>query len=246
MRMLGWAFLLCMLWGAAASAEDPSPRAAAEAANEITPPVAREARLGDVELKAVFHLGKVWSPELKPFPALEKRLLAVEFTVNNRGSAPVTLYLDEAWVHFDEEDQRLARLHAEAIAPKVYCPPNQVLPDDPHRDASRVQTYDPTMTGGTSGVSIDFSKMKKNTGPAISLEKFTLALFAREFGTNFLKPGQSASGLLYFHLPWQIDLLEGMQLRLPGLLGDSQEAVFDLPPAAPPAVPAPAKPPAAP
>jgi hypothetical protein len=128
----------------------------------------------------------------------------------------------------------------------VYRPPNQVLPDDPQRDASRVQTYDPTMTGGTSGVAIDFSKMKKNTGPAISLEKFALALFSKEFGANFLKPGQAASGLLYFHLPWQIDRLEGMQLRMPGLLGGGEEAVFTLPPAAAPAAPASAKPPARP
>lgn len=246
MSQPGWAFLLCLLAGAMATAADQPPKAAAEAVNEITPPVVREGRLGDVELKAVFHLGKVWSPDLKPFPALEKRLLAVEFTVVNQGSAPVTLYLDEAWIHFDEENQRLARLHAEAIAPKVYCPPNKVLPDDPHQDASRVQTYDPSMTGGTSGVSVDFSKFKKNSGPAISLEKFTLALFSREFGANFLKPGQTASGLLYFHLPWQIDRLEGMQLRVPGLLGGGEEAVFALPPAAAPTAPAAAKPPARP
>jgi len=243
MKTLGWAILLCSFAGGLAAGAGQEQKAPAEAVNEITPPVVSEVRLGDVELKAVFHLGKIWSPDLKPFPALEKRLLAVEFTVANRGSAPITLFLDEAWVHFDEENQRLARLHAEAVAPKVYSPPNQVLPDDPHRDASRVQTYDPTMTGGTSGVSVDFSKMKKNSGPAISLEKFTLALFAREFAANFLKPGQTAAGLLYFHLPWQIDRLEGMQLRMPGLLGGSEEAVFALPPAAAPAAPDPAKPP---
>lgn len=243
MRTLGWAFLLYMLAGGVVPGAGQEPKAAVEAAAEITPPLVREARIGEVELRAVFHLGKIWSPELKPFPALEKRLLAVEFTVANRGSAPVSLFLDETWVHLDEENQRLARLHAEAVAPKVYSPPNQVLPDDPHRDASRVQTYDPTMTGGTSGVAVDFSKMKKNSGPAISLEKFTLALFAKEFAANFLKPGQTAAGLLYFHLPWQIDRLEGMQLRMPGLLGGDEEAVFTLPPAAAPDTPGTAKPP---
>lgn len=129
----------------------------------------------------------------------------------------------------------MERLHAEEVGPKVYAPPNQVLPDDPHRDASRVQVYDPQMTGGTSGVTVDFSKLNKSGAPVISLEKFTLALFTKEFGTNFLKPGQTAEGFLYFHLPWEIERLEGMQLHLLGFLGGTEEAILPLPAAPPPA-----------
>jgi hypothetical protein len=230
-------WIVCLLlWtlagGTSLQAGTPADESS-DAANEVTPPVVREVRQGDLDLRAEFHLGKIWSKDLKPFPALEKRLLVVDLNVTNRGNAPVSLYLDEVWVHMDEEDQRMARLHAEEVAPKVYAPPNKVLPDDPHRDGAQVQVYDPQMTGGTGGVSVDFSKMKKSSVPVISLERFTLVLFTREFGTNFLKPGQAAAGLLYFHLPWEIDRLEGMQLHLHGFLGGTEEAVFALPEAPP-------------
>ena len=221
-------FIIAM-WGVTGA--DTGEIQAPPTEGEIVPPVLQKARHGEIEVTAIFHLGKSWAKELKPFPAMEKRLLAVELTITNQGKTPISLYLNEAWVHMDEEDQRLERMHAENIGPKIYRPPNQVLPDEPNRDPAHVQVYDPQMTGGTAGVSVDFSKLKKDGGPAISLEKFTLALFAKEFGTNFLKPGQSAAGLLYFHLPWQVDQLVGMQLRLAGVFGGPEEVILNLPPA---------------
>jgi hypothetical protein len=200
--------------------------------------ICREGR----QITATFHLGKKFCPDLAPFPADEKKFLVVELCVENRGQSPVSLYLEQVWLHLDEENQRVSFSRAEEAGPAVYRSPMQVLPPDEADADSRVQVYNPgpvyqdgqvlvNPTGG-GGVMVDLGR-KKNAPPPISLDKFVLTLFKKEFTATFLKPAQSASGFLYFLLPWKFDSLSGMQLHLDDLFGNPEELVLSLPPAPP-------------
>ena len=216
--------MLTCLSGTAAGLPGPE-----EETHDIVPAVVREVRYDDLELTAAFHLGKTWDKDLRPFPAHEKRLVVVELKAANRGQRPLYLYLDDLWIHLEKENQHVARVHAEDAGPRAYRHPvRQAGPatvettEDPARDSS-VLVMDPA-----GGVGINFGKNQKS-GPPVTQEKFTLALFQREFKASILRPGESASGLLYFYLPWSLESLHGLKLHLQDFLGGTEELVVELP-----------------
>lgn len=222
------------VWLAPVSAQD-EPR-------ELIPAVTREASLSMLAIKAEFHLGKTWHETLQPFPALEKRILVVNLTVTNTGALPQSLYLDEVWLYLKGEDQRVSRIHAEELGPQVYVSPQQIFPDsDPGRN-SRVQTATPgpvyrdgqvvVNPTHSSGVMVDLGGTKDKTSPT-SLQKFILALFGKEFSASYLKPGQTANGLLYFYLPWEMDSFTGITFHLDEVLGGTEQLQLEI--ATPPA-----------
>ncbi|HNR38751.1 MAG TPA: hypothetical protein PKN61_06920 [Acidobacteriota bacterium] len=219
-----------------------APVSAQGETRELIPAVTREASLPMLAIKADFHLGKTWNESLQPFPALEKRILVVNLTVTNTGTLPQSLYLDEVWLHLKGEDQRVSRVHAEELGPQVYISPQQIFPDsDPGRN-SRVQTATPgpvyrdgqvvVNPTHSSGVMVDLGGTKDKTSPT-SLQKFVLALFGKEFSASYLKPGQTANGLLYFYLPWEMDSFDGITFHLDEILGGTEQLQLEI--AAPPA-----------
>ena len=250
-----WSLVLLALLSLDLAGQTAGPKAAAPPAGPpraVTPGAVRlEAGLQDLLIVAMFHLGKQFCEELKPFPVDERKLLIVELTVENHGSAAASLYLDQVWVHLDEENQRVAMSRAEEAGPRVYRPITQVLPPDPGDESPRVQMTSPgpvykdgeiqvNPTGG-GGVFVDLGKRNGPGSSPITLEKFVLTLFKKEFTATFLKAGQSASGFLYFTLPWGFDTLAGMQLHLTEIFGGTEDVVLALP-AAPPAAPPPQPP----
>ncbi|HOS99770.1 MAG TPA: hypothetical protein PLY66_02095 [Acidobacteriota bacterium] len=219
-----------------------APVSAQGETHELIPAVTRKASLSTLAIKADFHLGKTWHETLQPFPALEKRILVVDLTVTNTGTLPQSLYLDEVWLHLQGEDQRVRRVHAEELAPQVYISPQQIFSDsDPGRN-SRVHTATPgpvyrdgqvvVNPTHSSGVMVDLGGTKDKTSP-ISLQKFILALFGKEFSASYLKPGQTATGLLYFYLPWEMDSFAGITFRLDEILGGTEQLQMEI--TAPPA-----------
>jgi hypothetical protein len=183
---------------------------------------------GQREITARFHLGKAWCEDLREFPADNDRLLIVDLTITNGSTEPVFLYLDQIWLHIDEEDQQVDYAHAEAIAPKVYRSPYADGSNKPVNVSGPVtvigtpgtregETMDPR--GNVGGVFIDLKKIKSSGAPPMSLEKFVYTMFEKEFNQTYLKPGETASGFLYFHLPWTFKVLSPMQLHLEDIFG---------------------------
>jgi len=221
-------FTVLVMCGILAGTVSGAP-ASEDPVHDILPAVVREARAGDLSLKATFHLGKTWKEELRPYPAYEKRLVVVDLTATNLGRRPLYLYLDDLWIHLEKENQHVTRIHAEEAGPRTYRRPVRNsgpsvvdTSGDPARESS------PLIVDPAGGVGINFGKNKK-AGPPISEEKFTLALFQCEFKASILKPGESASGLLYFHLPWSLDSIDGLKLHLRDFLGGTEELVIELP-----------------
>jgi hypothetical protein len=234
-----WSLLAALLLGTLAVAPIPGQ---AET-RELIPPVLREMSHPPLAIKAEFHLGKTWHESLQPFPALEKRILVVNLSVTNTSARPQSLFLNESWIELKAEDQRVSRTHAEELGPQVYISPRQIFPDADGSRNSRVQTATPgpvyrdgqvvVNPTATSGVMVDLGSSKEKSSP-ISQEKFVLALFEREFSASYLKPGQTASGLLYFYLPWEMESFDGMVLHLDEFLGGAEQIQIEIaPPSAP-------------
>ncbi len=222
-------WLMVWFWPASASAQGET--------RELIPAVTREASLPTLAIKADFHLGKTWHETLQPFPALEKRLLVVNLTITNTSDRPQSLYLDEVWLYLHGEDQRISRVHAEELGPQVFISPQQIFSDPDAGRQSRVQTAAPgpvyrdgqvlVNPTNNSGVMVDLGRTKDQTS-AISLQKFVLALFEKEFSASYLKPGQLANGLLYFYLPWEMDSFAGMTFHLDEILGGTEQLQMDI------------------
>jgi hypothetical protein len=183
---------------------------------------------GQREITARFHLGKGFCEELREFPVDNNRLLIIDLTIKNDSTEPVFLYLDQVWLHIDEEDQQVDYTHAEAIAPRVYRNPYAENNEDAVNISGPVtvigtpgtregELMDPR--GNVGGVFIDLAKIKKHGAPPMSLEKFVFTMFEKEFNQTYLKPGETASGFLYFHLPWSFQVLSPMQLHLEDIFG---------------------------
>jgi len=193
---------------------------------------------GEREITARFHLGKGWCEELREFPVDNSRLLIVELSITNGSSKPLFVYLNQIWLHIDEEDQVVEFAHAEDIGPRVYRNP-YAADSNPATDISGPVTVigtpgtregemaDPR--GNVGGVFIDLKRIAKSGAPPMSLEKFVFTMFEKEFNQTYLKPGDSASGFLYFHLPWSFNVLSPMQLHLEDIFGDPETLVISLP-----------------
>ncbi len=222
-------------------AKDTPPPAAVTDTPVVNPAITLHTTWEGARIDTVFRRGKAWCEELKPFPAHEKRLLVVELTITNNGSNPLYIYLDQIWLHMDEEDQRVAMVHAEELGPRIYQDPYHVRTDEPVDAAPPVEVY----TGGpiyrngqvilnpgsSGGVFVDLKRLVGKDGAPLTLKKFVLTLFDKEFNTTYIKPGQSGHGFLYFHLPWPVTSLAGMQLHLDEIFGGAEDIVLPLPPA---------------
>lgn len=227
-----WFQLICLTgWGLVAGVPAISAAGGTAAGEPDGQPVKIEVIEGGNLISGIFRLGKSWHEVLRPFPANDRRLLVVELTIQNRGTKPLYIYLDQTWLHIDEEDQRVMVEHAETIGERVYQRPGEVLPVPPSQQSSRVQTYDQGTLNGSqsSGVFLDLGKKPGEKSNPISQEKFIMALFKLEFNTTYLKAGQSATGLLYFQLPWNFDRPAGLQLHLSEVFGGTEEPVLALP-----------------
>ena len=127
--------------------------------------------------------------------------------------------------------------HAESIAPKIYRSPYARDPNSRADISSPVTVIGTPGTregeiadprGNMGGVFIDLKKIKKSGAPPMSLEKFALTLFEKEFNQTYLKPGEKATGFLYFHLPWSFQTLSPMQLHLEDFFGEPEDIQLKL------------------
>ncbi|MBN2433259.1 MAG: hypothetical protein JXQ27_17445 [Acidobacteria bacterium] len=228
-----WAMVALLMVTTASAQGEPAPdRIAERTSSELL-----RTTSGEREIAARFHLGKGWCKELREFPADNSRLLIVEMTITNGSSTPVFLYLDQIWLHIDEEDQLIEFAHAEDIGPRVYRNPYATDPNSPTDISGPVtvigtpgtregEMVDPR--GNVGGVFIDLKKIGKSGAPPMSLEKFVYTMFENEFNQTYLKPGDSASGFLYFHLPWSFKTLSPMQLHLEDVFGEPENIQITL------------------